>query len=90
MFRNEIGPELGLPSKLIEDIAFLFDTDLGRKGIKDEDFRTQAGDYYGAAKLVQMSDMVTHHPTMYTGSARKAKEQGKSAWQAARSTKSTL
>ena len=77
MFRNEIGPELGLPSKLIEDIAFLFDTDLGRKGIKDEDFRTQAGDYYGAAKLVQMSDMITHHPTMYTGSARKAKEQGK-------------
>ena len=32
---------------------------------------TQAGDYYGAAKLVQMSDMITHHPTMYTGSARK-------------------
>lgn len=77
MFRNEIGPELGLPSKLIEDIAFLFDTDLGRKGIKDEDFRTQAGDYYGAAKLVQMSDMITHHSTMYTSSARKAKEQGK-------------
>ena len=77
MFRNEIGPELGLPSKLIEDIAFLFDTDLGRKGITDEDFRTQAGDYYGAAKLVQMSDMITHHPLMYTGSARKAKESGK-------------
>ena len=34
MFRNEIGPELGLPSKLIEDIAFLFDTDLGRKESK--------------------------------------------------------
>ena len=77
MFRNEIGPELGLPSKLVEDIAFLFDTDLGRKGITDEDFRTQAGDYYGAAKLVQMSDMITHHPLMYTGSARKAKESGK-------------
>ena len=77
MFRNEIGPELGLPSKLVEDIAFLFDTDLGRKGIKDEDFMTQAGDYYGAAKLVQMSDMITHHPTMYTGSARKAKGEGK-------------
>ena len=54
----------------------MFDTDLGRKGINDDDFRTQA-DYYGAAKLVQMSDMVTHHPTMYTGSARKAKEHGK-------------
>ena len=77
MFRKEIGPELGLPSKLTEDIAFLFDTDLGRKGITDEDFRTQAGDYYGAAKLVQMSDMITHHPLMYTGSARKAKESGK-------------
>lgn len=77
MFRKEIGPELGLPSKLTEDLAFLFDTDLGRKGINDDDFRTQAGDYYGAAKLVQMSDMITHHPTMYTGSARKAKADGK-------------
>lgn len=67
MFRNEIGPELNLPSKLTEDIAFLFDTDLGRKGITDKDFMTQAGDYYGAAKLVQMSDMITHHPTMYKG-----------------------
>ena len=27
MFRNEIGPELGLPSKLVEDIVFLFDTE---------------------------------------------------------------
>ena len=77
MFRNEIGPELKLPSKLTEDLAFLFDTDLGRKGIDDKDFLTQAGDYYGAAKLVQMSDMITHHPLMYTGSARKAKESGK-------------
>jgi len=66
MFRNEIGPELNLPSKLIEDIAFMFDTDLGRKGITDEDFLTQSGDYYGACKLVQMADMITHHPTMYT------------------------
>ena len=77
MFRNEVGPELKLPSKLTEDLAFLFDTDLGRKGIDDKDFLTQAGDYYGAAKLVQMSDMITHHPLMYTGSARKAKESGK-------------
>ncbi len=77
MFRKEIGPELGLPSKLIDDIAFLLETDLGRKGITDEDFLTQAGDYYGAVKLVQMSDMITHHPLMYTGSARKAKESGK-------------
>jgi len=66
MFRNEIGPELNLPSKLTEDIAFMFDTDLGRKGITDEDFLTQSGDYYGACKLVQMADMITHHPTMYT------------------------
>lgn len=66
MFREEIGPELNLPSKLTEDLAFLFDTDLGRKGITDEAFLTQSGDYYGISKLVQMADMITHHPTMYT------------------------
>jgi guanylate kinase len=66
MFRKEIGPELNLPEKLTEDLAFLFDTDLGRKGITDELFATQAGDYYGISKLVHMADMVTHHPTMYT------------------------
>ncbi|MDB2565353.1 hypothetical protein N9X64_00390 [bacterium] len=74
MFRKEIGPELNLPSKLTEDLAFLFDTDLGRKGIDDKDFLTQAGDYYGAAKLVQMSDMITHHPTMYKGGDRLKQE----------------
>ena len=67
MFRNEIGPEIGLPSKLTEDIAFLLDTDVGRKGITDKDFLTQAGDYYGASKLLHMADMITHHPTMYKG-----------------------
>jgi guanylate kinase len=66
MFRKEIGPELNLPEKLTEDLAFLFDTDIGRKGITDELFATQAGDYYGISKLVHMADMVTHHPTMYT------------------------
>ena len=66
MFRNEIGPELNLPSKLTEDLAFMLDTDLGRKGITDENFLTQSGDLYGVCKLVQMADMITHHPTMYT------------------------
>ena len=75
MFRNEIGPELNLPSKLTEDLAFLFDTDLGRKGIADEDFLTQSGDYYGASKLVQMADMITHHPTMYTKKGGQAYKQ---------------
>ena len=77
MFRTEIGPELNLPSNLVEDLAFLFDTDLGRKNIKDDEFLTQSGDYYGAAKLVQMADMVTHHPLMYTGKAKEAKASGK-------------
>ena len=75
MFRKEIGPELNLPEKLTEDLAFLFDTDLGRKGITDEDFLTQSGDYYGASKLVQMADMITHHPTMYTKKGGEAYKQ---------------
>ena len=75
MFRKEIGPELNLPEKLTEDLAFLFDTDLGRKGITDEDFLTQSGDYYGATKLVQMADMITHHPTMYTKKGGEAYKQ---------------
>lgn len=75
MFRKEIGPELNLPEKLTEDLAFLFDTDLGRKGITDEEFLTQSGDYYGASKLVQMADMITHHPTMYTKKGGEAYKQ---------------
>jgi guanylate kinase len=75
MFREEIGPELNLPDKLTEDLAFLFDTDLGRKGITDELFATQAGDYYGISKLVHMADMVTHHPTMYTKKGGEAYKQ---------------
>ena len=75
MFRKEIGPELKLPEKLIEDLAFLLNTDLGRKGITDTDFLPQAGDYYGACKLVHMADMITHHPTMYTKQGGEAYKQ---------------
>ena len=75
MFRKEIGPELKLPDKLTEDLAFLLNTDLGRKGITDTDFLPQAGDYYAACKLVHMADMITHHPTMYTKQGGEAYKQ---------------
>jgi guanylate kinase len=75
MFRKEIGPELKLPDKLTEDLTFLLNTDLGRKGITDTDFLPQAGDYYGACKLVHMADMITHHPTMYTKQGGEAYKQ---------------
>ena len=77
MFRNEVAPELNLPSKLTEDIAHILESDVGRKGITDEQFLMQSGHYYAAAKLMQMADVVTHHPLMFTGSARKAKAEGK-------------
>jgi len=67
---------LNLPSQMAEDIAHVLSTDVGRKGISDEEFRMQVGDYYGVSKLMQMADVYTHHPFMYSGRAKKAKEEG--------------
>ena len=67
---------LTLPSQVAEDIAHVLSTDVGRRGIDDETFRAQVGDYYGVAKLMQMADVYTHHPFMFTNSARAAKESG--------------
>ena len=58
-----------------KNLAFLLNTDLGRKGITDTDFLPQAGDYYAACKLVHMADMITHHPTMYTKQGGEAYKQ---------------
>jgi len=76
MFLQEIQAELNLPSQVAEDIAHVLSTDVGRRGIDDETFRAQVGDYYGVAKLMQMADVYTHHPFMFTNSARAAKESG--------------
>ena len=76
MFLTEVGPELGLPAKLTEDLTHVLETDIGRKGISDKAFATQVGAYYGVSKLVQMADLMAHHPLMYTALARQAKEGG--------------
>ena len=76
MFIQEVQAELNLPSQMAEDIAHVLSTDVGRKGISDEEFRMQVGDYYGVSKLMQMADVYTHHPFMYSGRAKKAKEEG--------------
>lgn len=76
MFQNEIGPELGLPPEIIDACALLMLTDCGRRDITPEAFVTQAGDYLPVAYMLQMADMLAHHPFMFTSRASEAKKEG--------------
>ena len=76
MFANEISLELTLPQSLTDPIVHLMMTDCGRKNISPEGFVTQAGDYYGVAVLLQIADMLAHHPYMFTSMASEAKQSG--------------
>ena len=76
MFRDEISVELKLPEQVTDTVVHLMMTDVGRKNIDPEVFRTKAGDYLGVAYMLQLADMLAHHPFMYTSYAAEAKEQG--------------
>ncbi len=76
MFRDEISHELKLPPQVTDAFYMLMMTDCGRKNISLEGFITQAGDHLGVAYLLQVADMLAHHPFMFTTIAKEAKDSG--------------
>jgi hypothetical protein len=76
MFKEEIAPELKLPTNLTERIYLMLQSDVGRKNITEEQFQTIAGDLYPVAKMFHMADRTAHHPYMYTIAARMARREG--------------
>lgn len=76
MFKEEIAPELKLPTNLTERLYLMLQSDVGRKNITEEQFQTIAGDLYPVAKMFHMADRTAHHPYMYTIAARMARREG--------------
>jgi uncharacterized protein YbjQ (UPF0145 family) len=76
MFSSEIAPELGLPQNLADHITIMLSSDVGRKNIGINEFKTIAGDLYGICKMVHMADRTAHHPYMYTVAARVSRREG--------------
>lgn len=76
MFKEEIAPELKLPTNLTERLYLMLQSDVGRKRITEEQFQTIAGDLYPVAKMFHMADRTAHHPYMYTIAARMARREG--------------
>ena len=76
MFKNEIAPELGLSQNLTDHLSLMFESDIGRRGIGEEEFKTIASDLFVVAKLLHMADRTAHHPYMFTSAAAKAREEG--------------
>ena len=74
MFKEEIASELKLPANLTDRLAIILDTDVGRKRITEDEFKTVAGDLYPICKLFHMADRTAHHPYMYTIAARMARK----------------
>ena len=76
MFREEIAPEIGLSQNLTDHISLLLQSDVGRRGITEEEFQTIAGDLYLLCKIFHMADRTAHHPYMFTSAAATARQEG--------------
>ena len=76
MFKEEIAPEIGLSQNLTDHITALLESDVGRRGISEEEFMTIASDLYIVCKLFHMADRTAHHPYMFTSAAATARQEG--------------
>jgi len=77
MWDEFIADALDVPDDLEDGISMILESDVGRRNISEDFFKTLVGDYYGLAVIMQMTDIATHHPYMFTtiaGTFRKAKE----------------
>ena len=76
MWDEFIADALDVPSVFEDVVSTMFESDIGRRNISDEFFQTIIGDYYGVALLMQLTDIATHHPTMFVGYAARARKAG--------------
>ena len=54
----------------------MLESDVGRRNISEDFFKTLVGDYYGIALIMQMTDIATHHPYMFTNIAKPFRKAG--------------
>ena len=76
MWDEFIADALDVPHAFEEIVSLMLESDIGRRNISDDFFQTQVGEYYGVALIMQMADIVTHHPHMFTGYAKQARKSG--------------
>ena len=76
MWDSFIADELDIPEPLDDIVSVMLESDIGRRNISEDFFRTQVGPYYGAALFMLMADIATHHPFMWTGMAQEFKSAG--------------
>jgi len=76
MWDEFIADALDVPHAFEEVVSLMLESDIGRRNISDDFFQTQVGEYYGVALIMQMADIVTHHPHMFTGYAKQARKSG--------------
>jgi guanylate kinase len=76
MWDSFISGDLDIPEPLDDIVSVMLESDIGRRNISEDFFRTQVGPYYGAALLMLMADIATHHPFMWTGMAQEFKSAG--------------
>jgi len=73
MWDEFIADALDVPHAFEEIVSLMLESDVGRRNISDDFFQTQVGEYYGVALIMQMADIVTHHPHMFTDYAKQAR-----------------
>lgn len=76
MWDSFISGDLDIPEPLDDIVSVMLESDIGRRNISEDFFRTQVGPYYGAALFMLMADIATHHPFMWTGMAQEFKSAG--------------
>jgi len=76
MWDDFIADELDVPHAMEEAVSLMFESDIGRRGISEGFFQTLTGDYYGIAVIMQLADIATHHPYMYTSIAEQYRKAG--------------
>ena len=76
MWDEFIADALDVPHTFEDIVSTMLESDIGRRNISDDFFQTQVGEYYGIALIMQMADIATHHPHMYTPYAAAARKAG--------------
>ena len=76
MWDEFIADALDVPHTFEDIVSTMLESDIGRRNISDDFFQTQVGEYYGVALIMQMADIATHHPHMFTGYAATARKAG--------------
>jgi len=76
MWDEFIADALDVPHTFEDIVSTMLESDIGRRNISDDFFQTQVGEYYGVALIMQMADIATHHPHMFTPYAATARKAG--------------